>query len=669
MPSLQEKAQAAAANDPLVSATSGAVGSAIANALVYPLDVIVSRLQTQNEKGTFVDDPAAYSGLVDALVRIYKEESLSAFFLGLKVDTLSVVSSTFFYHFAYTYMRTNRLQSRSKVVSKTVSTLGPAEELAIGAIAGIISRFFTTPLQNVVKRKQTVAITSQIRSIERSLGDQPVPTAMEILREIYSEKGITGLWTGYRSACVLTVNPSISYYAYEVLKSFAIPQDRRSNPTSKEIFLYSALAKSLATVLTYPLILTKSRAQVSSSKNANSVAMIRKVFKSEGLQGLYKGVGPQVLKGFFQQGLMMMIKDRVGSFIVAIYLLLRRVRGRNIAETAQNLASEAAQNKSVQVARQNAEAVAAKAKEAGQTVDQYLTNSGAKDKAAELAGKAKGSIDSAYTKVAEVVRDADIPSKALEVKENVAKAYADSGAKELVGRAGAKADEMLAKTGIKEQAASLQGVAGTRWKESGAGEKVGQLLENAARAVPGRETTNQNEAYENVKAMAGELAEKTKGAASGLTQQVELPKAENVGKIVETAKAGAQGVASKAQDCSVNGAVGGSSAKERSKSFFLVMAQRAGVLQRFLDKRERMYDIEEKREEMDHPRKKAADQGYTRSSCFGLDAQPLVPHRPCCTTSYPTSGNTWRHTITYRFDRYVLTTWTIALASSPRSRL
>ena len=38
--------------------------------------------------------------------------------------------------------------------------------------------------------------------------------------------------------------------------------------------------------------------------------VIKYVVQLEGLQGLFKGIGPQIMKGFLVQGLLMMTKER-----------------------------------------------------------------------------------------------------------------------------------------------------------------------------------------------------------------------------------------------------------------------------------------------------------------------------------------------------------------------
>ena len=58
------------------------------------------------------------------------------------------------------------------------------EELLVGALAGVFSRFFTTPMNNLVTRKQTSGQTSS---------DGKPASSASIIKDIYREKGITGI--------------------------------------------------------------------------------------------------------------------------------------------------------------------------------------------------------------------------------------------------------------------------------------------------------------------------------------------------------------------------------------------------------------------------------------------------------------------------------------------
>lgn len=80
--------------------------------------------------------------------------------------------------------------------------------------------------------------------------------------------------------------------------------------------MLGAFSKVLATITTHPLIVAKTMLQ---SKPPNSrkgkpfegfTEALIYVIKNEGVLRLYKGLAPQILKGFLVQGLMMMLRER-----------------------------------------------------------------------------------------------------------------------------------------------------------------------------------------------------------------------------------------------------------------------------------------------------------------------------------------------------------------------
>lgn len=72
-------------------------------------------------------------------------------------------------------------------------------------------------------------------------------------REIIEEEGVTGLWLGIKPGLVLTVNPAITYGAYERVKSLILLAKTKSGSNGKLTpamsFLIGALSKTLATVV------------------------------------------------------------------------------------------------------------------------------------------------------------------------------------------------------------------------------------------------------------------------------------------------------------------------------------------------------------------------------------------------------------------------------------
>jgi hypothetical protein len=76
------------------------------------------------------------------------------------------------------------------------------------------------------------------------------------------------------------------------------------------------MSKSLATIATQPLIVAKVGLQskpppARDGKPFKSFSEVMQfIVHNEGLLGLFKGIGPQILKGLLVQGLLMMTKER-----------------------------------------------------------------------------------------------------------------------------------------------------------------------------------------------------------------------------------------------------------------------------------------------------------------------------------------------------------------------
>lgn len=77
-----------------------------------------------------------------------------------------------------------------------------------------------------------------------------------------------------------------------------------------------ALSKSLATIATQPLIVAKVGLQSKPPPSRQGKPfksfgeVMRFIVKNEGVLGLFKGIGPQILKGLLVQGILMMTKER-----------------------------------------------------------------------------------------------------------------------------------------------------------------------------------------------------------------------------------------------------------------------------------------------------------------------------------------------------------------------
>jgi hypothetical protein len=130
---------------------------------------------------------------------------------------------------------------------------------------------------------------------------------------------------------VLCINPSITYGATQRLrvllfsgKKTLSPGDAfRTSPLPLSLHVHKlistvlgAMSKALATLCTQPLIVAKVGLQSKPPPEREGRAfksfseVLRHVIQHEGVARLFKGIGPQLLKGILVQGILNMTKER-----------------------------------------------------------------------------------------------------------------------------------------------------------------------------------------------------------------------------------------------------------------------------------------------------------------------------------------------------------------------
>ena len=222
---------------------------------------------------------------------IIRKEGWSGLYAGLPAGLMGVASTNFAYFFFYSYVRNLYKSKKPGRQSGSVGTLG---ELLVGAIAGALAQIFTIPVSVIVTRQQT--------SIKRR-------TLLTIAHQIVEEEGWYGLWRGLGPSLVLVINPSITYGVFERLKALILEtrgKDESKILSSLQVFVLGAMAKTLATVVTYPYIMAKVRLQWKKESNISSsnssptspkssssnqyktaIQILRQVMKKDGILGWY----------------------------------------------------------------------------------------------------------------------------------------------------------------------------------------------------------------------------------------------------------------------------------------------------------------------------------------------------------------------------------------------
>ena len=354
-------------------ALAGSLATASAKAIVYPLELCITRLQVQRQlRGKGEAESAArdadteYSSILDAIKKIYKTEGgFKAFYTGCAPDVGKAVVDSFMFFLGYTFLRQyeqRRTGSQRLSVSK---------ELGVGVAAGSFAKLLSTPIQNIVTRQQTAAlVAARDPTSSTTPGESDKLSIKDIALQIRQERGITGFWAGYPESVILTLNPAITFAVDNAITRL-LPSRYRESSGPQVRFLVAALSKAIATTITYPAMLAKSRAQAKSTSTEEEGAetggapevleksttlnatperrrvkeqlmkavyifraqyailtTLRKIYNNEGLSGLYSGLEGEVLKGFLQHGITMGLKDSVHVGVIQTYYVLLKLTRR-----------------------------------------------------------------------------------------------------------------------------------------------------------------------------------------------------------------------------------------------------------------------------------------------------------------------------------------------------
>ncbi|CAG8076884.1 unnamed protein product [Penicillium olsonii] len=298
----------------------GTTSAILANTIVYPLDIVKTRLQVQirqhpqntpdQEKQAIIESApkrqVQYDGILNCIREIIHEEGILGLYGGLGSSILGTASMNFAYFYWSTAARGFQVSTFKRYGLSNANSI--SKELLLGAVGGALAQLCTNPIAVISTRQQTRKV------------DEPKRSIWETMLDIIRSDGWTGLWRGLKVNLILVINPMITYGVYQWLREALLVLRNGKGLGSFDAFVLGALSKVLATIATHPLIVAKTMLQSKppTCRNGTPFAGFTEallyIVKNEGLFRLYKGLLPQIIKGFLVQGLMMMLKERYFPF-------------------------------------------------------------------------------------------------------------------------------------------------------------------------------------------------------------------------------------------------------------------------------------------------------------------------------------------------------------------
>ncbi|XP_060705241.1 peroxisomal membrane protein PMP34-like [Hemiscyllium ocellatum] len=286
----------------LVHAVAGAAGGATAMTLFYPLDTARLRLQ--------VDEKMKSGSTRTVLAKIIKEEGLSAVYRSWFSVISSLCCSNFVYFYTFNALKDAWVKDQASTNSK---------DLVMGFISGVVNVMVTTPLWVVNTRLKLQGAVLRSDDIEQTnyMG------ILDAVGRIVREEGILALWSSTFPSLLLVFNPAIQFMFYEGLKR-QLRRGRTELP-ALEVFVIGAIAKAIATTVTYPLQTVQSLLRFGQQKRDSEgrivgslrrvVYVLRQRVRKQGLLGLYKGLEAKLLQTVLTSALMFLVYEKIAGFI------------------------------------------------------------------------------------------------------------------------------------------------------------------------------------------------------------------------------------------------------------------------------------------------------------------------------------------------------------------
>uniref|UniRef100_A0A915DSA8 Solute carrier family 25 member 40 n=1 Tax=Ditylenchus dipsaci TaxID=166011 RepID=A0A915DSA8_9BILA len=326
---------------------SSSVGALITSLIVTPMDVVKIRLQQQIRplapgqcflysnglmdhiclnceeaasiknnaaKCEWFNRPGHFTGTVDALAKIARNEGIRSLWSGLSPTMLSAIPATVFYFTVYDntfcYLR-KRLSDRFQFYVPLIS----------GSFARTVAVTVVSPLELIRTKMQSESFH--------------IPRAIK--RTVVSD-GYSSLWRGWTATLMRDIPFSAIYWtAYELFKKRLLSHMDLEKTNFTISFISGAAAGTIAAIVTIPFDVIKTHQQITLGQTGSSQQMVsvkenpspkdnkmqstRQILKdlvrSKGVSSLFTGLVPRIarvapacaimigsyeyLKGFFNQ--------------------------------------------------------------------------------------------------------------------------------------------------------------------------------------------------------------------------------------------------------------------------------------------------------------------------------------------------------------------------------
>ena len=284
----------------IISMISGILAGALSKLIMHPLDTLKAIIQVDT-------NVTKRAKILETLKNQIKNEGAKSLYRGLPIAVLGSIPGSVLYFGSYEFAKKKLLLlenfSKGEFLIYFIS----------GMFAEIISCIIYVPVDVIKERRQ----------VQSTLKSFAYKNDLDAIKTIIKQEGVRGYYKAY-GATVMSFGPMSAFYFmfYEYFKGFFVRNDAKTyiqrvkkerledlkdvkiDISFTQSMLSSALAGSLASIITNPLDLVKLRMQVQrggekyggqKQQYKNMIHGLGVIIKTEGFQGLTKGAFARAL--------------------------------------------------------------------------------------------------------------------------------------------------------------------------------------------------------------------------------------------------------------------------------------------------------------------------------------------------------------------------------------
>lgn len=343
-----KQTEAEAKSIPLIA---GLLAGGTSTVLLYPLDLVKVRLQV-NESPKGIDPKVSWGSnrnFVNTLRNVVKHEGFVGIYQGLTPALIGSAVSWGGYFFFYEGLKKNMLERKQKSKGLENQELSSIDTFSAACLSGAIMVACTNPLWLIKTRMQLqtkLVQTTDLKKLSNAASTQikiPYKNIFDAFFTIVREEGIVALYKGSIPALMLVSHGGVQFMVYEGLKkqlgvytkASKSAGDSGSNVVQRlkdsvGYLTMGAVSKVIASTVTYPLQLIKSRLQqrtqiteltidgeiqIVRREYSGVMDCVRRIWRHEGFVGFFKGTIPNAVRVAPSSAITFVVYESVTDFL------------------------------------------------------------------------------------------------------------------------------------------------------------------------------------------------------------------------------------------------------------------------------------------------------------------------------------------------------------------